>query len=525
MSRRLDELVARPALVDATLLATLALAVAGAYALGTVPGILSLGAVLVWALVISHIETVRLTAGKRPLFVPFLVAGFLFAHVFWDYSRRDVYLHMAIVALLGVYILAIDDERRAMVVRRSAPVVLPLLGLVAAVWVAYLAAGQMAGGDWEWLLKLVAAVALVPMVVLYCDSLEGVERFVMWILGFACLQLPVVLLQALGLAGRLPGPFRSFDASRFGGSVSEFMSTGNLPGRLGALRYPGTFGDYELMAEYCGLIVLLCLGIVVFNLIPRHSRLIMAIGVGLAVAGWFTGTRAFVYGAVGGSILMVAMAVMQSGRRLRRLGRVLLGAALTVSLVAWVVPEQVSAAFLGRIGIFGIGGRNPLNRAEFFRAAWRAAGEMPYYGYGARWLAVFRIALNDPRARSPHSLYFTILLAAGYLGLAAVIVLATVALTLTIRTAVRRTGSPNLRWWGSVLAVVVFYWFVNEAKIDFVRLMFVVDFMFAFFGLVAAVTGLAADEARGRAGLETEPEGDAAEGADEVAVIAAEGLA
>jgi len=114
-------------------------------------------------------------------------------------------------------------------------------------------------------------------------------------------------------------------------------------------------------------------------------------------------------------------------------------------------------------------------------------GEMPVLGYGANMMTVFEHSWGAPIA-SPHSLYMTTLLTAGFLGLAGLAWLLLALVAMPISCALRRRGGrTELRALGGILAVVMLVWVANEVKIEFLRQSFYVDLMAFLFGLVSSL--------------------------------------
>ena len=80
--------------------------------------------------------------------------------------------------------------------------------------------------------------------------------------------------------------------AKWGGSLADAGGSG---GGAVVLRYAESFGIAENFAEYCGILVLLCLGLCLFE--PSRAKAILyALEAAASVTGVFTGTRSFVLG-------------------------------------------------------------------------------------------------------------------------------------------------------------------------------------------------------------------------------------
>jgi hypothetical protein len=434
----------------------------------------------------------RIAEGRLPLGVPTVLVILPFVHVMLGWGGWVYVFQAAAVGLLTFYLSLMRPDERMAVVRRALPLLAPLFLLVCLVTLSYAASSSLSKHDLFALLNLWSALAFALLAALYCRTLADLKRLTYVIIAGAMLQVPVVLAQAIGLADHLPGALAQLSPANWGGSLAGRLG----PDAGGAIvtRYPGSFGSAENFAEYCGIVLLLCLGLFLFERDTRRAFVLAAAGVALAVTGWFTGTRSFLFGVAGGTCVLLLAVLLQPGARASRVWRLAVGLGLTSVVVVLFVPSVVTAGFLSRLTNpqVSLSGPNALNRMQLFRTWVKVAGHMPLLGFGTRMRdVVYSFTALGP-VEWPHSLYFWALLTAGFLGLFAVIVLVVIAVILPIKTAFLEAPLPY-RELGSVFAAVTLYWAVNEAKIEFVRLPFYVDFVFFFFGVVASLYVLSRD--------------------------------
>lgn len=450
--------------------------------------LLALVPVLVWAL---HDETERVRLGRRPLWVPLLLVALPFG---WLLGARWVLLtQVAVCGLVVMYLALLSPVQRAVAVRRVMPVLIPAALLVGFVSLSYVLSQSVGTADVLRLVELASGLAFILLAAVYCRSSSGFERLVELIVLVAVLQLPIVVAQAIGLTNALPSALGQLNARAFGGTLaSPTISVAGGSSSLGfVFRFPGSFGDYELLAECAGLALVLCVGMIVFGLGRRSRVQLLAAAFCALAVGWFTGTRSFVMASAGAVVVLLVLAVLMSGDRIKRVRRFAVGAVLLGLALIWLVPGEVTSGLLSRFVLSdaSLSGPNAFNRGALFRIWWELAQKMPPLGYGTRMMEVVQASHPSFVLESPHSLYFSVLLTAGWLGLAALIALVVTVIFLAARTALSGTSADS-RYWGAVLLAAALYIFVNETKIEFLRLPFYTDLVFLLFGLVAVARGL-----------------------------------
>lgn len=464
-------------------------------------------ALLPWLVVAAGIEIRRVHAGRRSAVVPLVVVGLPFLHVVLPSPTNIVVAQAAVLVAVAFSFAILAPEQRVAALRRSLPVLVPVGLVVGLVVLGYLGSYLDGGGpprlpynlDPYFPANLAAASSCVVLAGIWVDSLAGLERLVSWIVVSGIVQAGVVLAQALRLTNALPGRLQALGTSTLISPVTG--------GRTDAVagRYGGSFGDYELLAEFSVIVVILCVGVVTFDLSPSR-RVLYLIGIAAAGAcGIMTGTRAFAVGAaIGIGVLVLGASFQPDSGRTHSLQRLAASVVVAAAAIVLLVPSQQVSAFVGRFDLAdaSLTGSNPINRGDLYRAAFRAVHGMPWTGYGARMMDVFQAQFPNYLVRSPHSLYLTALLIAGWGGLAAVIVLAVALLAMAVATSRSRVSRPCRRW-GVVLLAVVVFWIADESKIEFLRYPFYVDFTFLLLGAVGATFALATGRVRG--GVEAAP--------------------
>ena len=481
----------------ALLAATTLIVAAAAVVLRKPAYFLPLFAAIPLFVVALHAESERVRMGRRPLAVPLLIISLPFGWLLGD--KFMLLTQAAACGLVVLYLSLFTPRERARVVRRVMPVLIPAALLAAAFALSYGLSPTLTQADLVKLFDFVTAPAFILLAGVYCRSWSDLEFLVELILLTIVIQLPVVLAQAFGLTNALPGPLAQLGAAAYGGTLSSpTIAVAGSSSALGfVFRFPGSFGDYELLAEAAGLALVLAVGMIVFSLGSRSRIQLFIAALSALCVGWFTGTRSFVVASVLAVIVILVFAVLMSGSRLKRVMRFAAGAAFLVLALILVLPREVMSGLLSRFLLSDatLTGPDAFNRASLFKTWWELAGKMPWSGYGTQMLAVVQASHPSFELKSPHSLYFSVLLTAGWLGLVALVCLLVAVLVSAIR-ATRSPMSAMSRYWGAVLLAASFYVVVNEAKIEFLRLPFYTDMVFLLFGIVAVVAGLGTFEAR-----------------------------
>ena len=290
------------------------------------------------------------------------------------------------------------------------------------------------------------------------------------------LQLPLVIAQSHGMLSGLSGTF------------SELAAGGATSGE-GVGRYWGSLGDYELLAEYAMIVMLLGAAVTVVSRKMSLRVLGSVAALGALATGLLTSTRGFVVGAAIGlvvlTLVLLSGGVAGTARRVLQIPLLIL---LLAGVVLAVLPSQVWQGNLAR-WTEPLVGPDAFNRGLMFTAWMRLAAQSPVFGYGSQMLAVIRNGFMDYLVASPHSLYFWVVLSAGVPALLAFLWVLGVIVFRSLRAAFR--GDPALRPWAAVFVAVLVAWLANESKIDATRQLPYLDWLMFIVGLSLAVSAAA----------------------------------
>lgn len=465
----------------------------------TTPGMrkaVGLLALVPWVALLLNKDVKRMSEGRPPMGLLGLVLVVPLAHLaFASFATQAVFL-----AVVACYLFVLKPAERIAAIRRVRPILPFLLAFVLLVAFSYFFSMVDASpAPWVvlnddpffiWSFLLGTAFALLPGVV--CRSIQALGWMVRALFAVALLQGVVVSLQLVGIADRLPGSWAQINASQSAKIVGTVLSAD-------ALRYVGTFGDYELLAEFSSIVFIIALGVAVFRLLPSGQVVATITAIVACGTGLLTGTRSAVVSmALGVLVLLVSGLVLQRGRKLRWVLRAGVVAVVSISVLYFAVPGSSLQAYYTRLmssRISGFGAQT-FNRGLFYSTGFAAAKDMPPLGYGMRMMAEFDSHLPAGGVvRSPHSLYLDALLIAGVPGLIALAALVLRLLQLTWRMTFSRHSATFNRW-GSVLLAATVIWAMTEMKVDFIRFPFYIDMTFLLLGLIAAAYSLGREDHR-----------------------------
>ena len=175
--------------------------------LSTLAGYVPLIVALPWVILLLASDVRRLAEGKYPVGVVLFVLILPFTQFALSGPRGDLLIQGAAVALAVFYLLALEPTKRASAIHRVLPVMVLWLLLFGLFLLSYLAANASATVIVSNVAPLLGAFAFILLAALFADSVTRVASGLMLLVGVAMLQLPVILLQATGMAGRLGGRF------------------------------------------------------------------------------------------------------------------------------------------------------------------------------------------------------------------------------------------------------------------------------------------------------------------------------
>lgn len=435
-----------------------------------------------WLLWLVFVDWTRLSHGRPPLLVGALILLLPFLHLGFVGTRWTVMIQATIALVAVLYLLPLSPRARSLAFRRVRWVVIPFGVLSGLLILSYAASPRVTRVDIYAAFNFATSLGMALLVGVCCTDWRSWRRLVVLLVFAGALQAPLVLAQAYGYASRLPAGLAQLSPAIWGGAL-------NLSGSSSVLaRYPGSFGDYELLAECCGLLVVLTAGGLVFGLFGRWRTSMAVACACVAVTGWYTGSRAFLLATAGACLLLAGVALLQSGSRGRRLSRMAGLVALLAFAVVVLVPDQVRTGVLGRFATATYSGPSAFNRAEFYAAGFDLIRRMPVLGFGTSMMSIFDAKMGAIY-ESPHSLYLTVVLTTGFGGLAALLALFAATLS-SVTMAAIRSGAPAARHWAGVFLAALVYFIANEAKIDFVRIPFYVDYVVVFLALAVCLPHL-----------------------------------
>lgn len=457
-----------------------------------------------WATLVLIRDRERSRAGLAPFGLLALILVVPLAHLGTFGVTAHVVFQVLFVLVLALYWLLLPESERIAVLRRARPVV-PYVAALAAAFALSYALSAIRGGrpaveplnlDPYLAVNFVlgSAFALLPAIV--CRDIAGFTWLVRALFALVALEGFIVFLQVTQLVDKLPGTLAQLSATSLVQVDDSFASARSL-------RYVGSFGDYELLAEFCSVIFVIAFGFAVFRILPgeRFSAPVAAVAAG--GVGVLTGSRSMIVSIVLGTLVLLFVGVvLQPGSKVRWVMRGTMLVVMSACVVYLVAPSGSLTAYVARFSLpsASLTGPRAFNRAGLYKAGFKSAQTMPFFGYGNRMMDVFhRNLVGFKQIRSPHSVYLAIGLTAGIPGLLALLALFGRLLYLTGRMASSR-GRPRRRQVGAVLLAAVVVWMANEAKIEFIRYPFYIDLGFVFFGLVGVASTLAFDEPQGGRG-------------------------
>jgi O-antigen ligase len=258
------------------------------------------------------------------------------------------------------------------------------------------------------------------------------------------------------------------------------------------LRVGGAIGDYELLAEFCALLLLLELFLFAQTAGGRKRFLLGGL---LALTGFVllaTVTRgAIVSLAVAGGFLLWVT------RRHLRFHRVALAGAaafLVAALLLDVVAQHTrSGNVLERFAGTEIHGLVPDTRQQVWSDAWERVWESPLLGHGPYYTG--RVGVRQ--FYWPHNNYLLYWYLIGFLGLAAFLFILYRLWRETGRHADRLDHPSYTRGLLLALRAMLVLFVIDQVKIDYLRNESYSFWVWLFFGLVVAAGRLARQEAEG----------------------------
>jgi hypothetical protein len=415
----------------------------------------------------------RLSHKESTWLVPFIALSIPFQAVLVRTIPVLLASQLSIILVVLFNWLMFSDLDRDAYLRKIKPLILPTIAFAASIILSYFVTRNVQRDDYVYLLSLIGSIAYAYLACIYCKDLKDIKRVVWIIIIIGVIQMPFLYAQSHGWTNWLPAEFKMFTSAPWGGTVSS----------VAVLRYGGTFGDYELLAEYLDMAVLFCVGIFVFT-VSRKERFFAILSMILMImAGYYTGSRAFVIGLGGGVAIMVFLIIVKLGFSRKLMNFLLIVLALVLA-IAYLSTQQIFSGYITRFQDTQIGLNNYDTRNVVWTASFSLMEKMPFTGYGTGMMSTF-ISSNRRSSDSPHSLYFWMFLTAGYPGLISIIFLVFTPLLwmlLVISNKYKIIYHP----WAIIFISVWVFWAANEIIIEFTRYPFYKDIVFFLFGIMAS---------------------------------------
>lgn len=416
--------------------------------------------------------------------LPLLILGLPFYNLFLV-KRGDLVWQCVSLAILLIYFFIQPTNDRILALRRARPLLIPVV-MIFIVSTFSVIFSDVYNSDlfFNWFV-FASSIIYLLLACLYCRTMADVYRLMAIIVLCGLLQFPIFIGQATGLTNKLPGGLAQLSSQAWGGAIGTSSQ---------GARYPGSFSDYELVAEYLAIAFLFGLGLFFLQKETKWKIVLVgALGV-IFVTAIMTGTRGFVAMILIGALIILYGKFKDSGRFFSTLFSVALLVLAILVLANYLLPEVQKNALMSRLALDQIfTGGNLLNRQILFTAWLRLLPGMPFWGFGnGMRAAINSVSPFGPIILSPHSLYFAMLLTYGYLGLVAILSLILGAVILLVRTILK--APPAYQFCGWILLAVMLAWVADEIKIDFVRYQFYIDFVYLLFGMISCVYSLSLEK-------------------------------
>jgi hypothetical protein len=439
-----------------------------------------LGIVLLFGVLILALVILYDVKNSARLFVPFLVLSLPLQPIFSvGYVPQLTVQLLGLAALFYSWLLA-SSAIRAIFLRKVKLLIVPTLAFSLTFFLSYLASGELATEDWVFLLRLIGSISYAYLGCIYCNSFEDVKR-ILWVLAIiGIIQLPVMYGQVQGwidgLAAMDPRINHTFWAQYAASSHSSMI------------RVPGMFLDYELVAEYFDMMILFCTGFFILGSQLRVKIIaLLSIGI-LIVAGFYTGTRAFLWGLGGGLLVITFLISFRLGLNKVLRNSLIIGGILVVAVIV-LSRQSVFASYIERFLNTDIGINSYDTRTAVFSIDVALARGMPFLGYG-HLFQQSATTLANSSVFLPHSLYLSMLLINGYPGLIVTFLFVAIPILWMLKILVSQNTKMHYAWAIVFLSVWIF-WSVNEIKVEFIRQPFYMNIVFFLFGMIASVYMLA----------------------------------
>ena len=417
---------------------------------------------------------------KASLLVVLLVCTLPLQQIFLTTYVTKVAAQLSVLIILFYYWQISSNEERAEYLVKVKPLIFPVLAFFISFFLSYLASGKLEIKDWVFLLKLVGTIGYAFLACFYCNNLEKIKKILWLFILIGIIQLPVMYAQAAGWINNIPGVAPSFNASFWVKYAADTNAT--------MIRYPGMFGDYELVAEYFDIMILICAGFLVFNIKRKEQIFVLLSILVLVVAGFYTGTRAFIWGLSGGLLVMLFFMFSRPGfgKKIKNFMMIGLGLVLVITILS---KQGNFSGYIDRFLTTNISLNNYDSRNTVFTISFSLIRHLPVLGYGPFLMEKFN-AFLERDFTAPHSLYLSMLLTAGYPGIFAIMIMIFSPIKWMLQVFFEN-HTKIFHTWALIFLTVLIFWTANEIKIEFIRSSFYMDIIFFLFGIITSFYDLA----------------------------------
>lgn len=415
-----------------------------------------------------------------PLLIFLAVASLPFQNLFLTTFPLKAIGQLSVIFIALLYWAKLSAFAKADFIKRVSPITLITATFLISISVAYFLSGSLENKDKSFLIDVLGAVSYTYLACIYCSSLGNIKKIIWLLIFIGVIQLPVMIAMSRGWTESLPGPLSVLSVQSYGGVASDFSSS--------AFRYPGLFGDYELLAEYLDVMILFCIGIALFSFSSKERFIAILAAILMVIAGFYTGTRAFVASLAVGVAVLIILSIIRFGFGKNLLKLLGIGI-LLVFIFYWMSTLDVFQGYITRFFATDLSAGYFDTRETVWTTSLAMMNHLPFTGYGAQLSNLFDVIGNGDFL-SPHSLYFSMILLAGIPGLIAVSILVLTPF-LWLGRIIYNKKSKQIYAWAIVFLSIWTFWVVNEIKIEFIRYGFYMNFIFFLIGIMASFFYLA----------------------------------
>ena len=431
--------------------------------------------VLVLIIILVYEFQGKLSLNKSLILIPLIVCSLPLQRIFLTTFPMQVAAQLLIIPIILFYIVKLPAHLRQAYFQKAKPLVFLTSAFIFSLFSAYLISGKLKNVDWTFLLSLFGSVSYAYLACIYCNDMKSIQK-IMWVLiVIGIIQLPVMYAMGRGWTEHLPGVLSRLSNGSWGGFASGNGST--------TLRYPGMFGDYELLAEYLDITVLFSIGMSIFASSSRERTFSILSSFLLIVAGFYTGTRTFVIGIGVGLGMMVILFLINPGFWKKLKNILAIGIILVLALYL-LSSQEIFRGYIDRFLTTNFSSGYYDSRNIVWKVGLSMMEKLPFAGFGTQTMEIFnRIAGGFYIA--PHSLYLSMALKAGFPGIIALLILICTPFLWMAQILLDRKMSPYHAW-AIVFLSVWFFWIINEIKIEFIRYAFYMNIVFFLLGIFAS---------------------------------------